>query len=104
MLKNSHINREVTKKIAKALGSLNNEVVYVGGAVVSLYINDQSAEDLRPTKDLDLTLKIASLSELEGLREKLVAKGFKQTAEENVMCRFKYHDILVDVMATEAVG
>jgi len=38
------------------------------------------------------------------LREKLVAKGFKQTAEENVMCRFKYHDILVDVMATEAVG
>jgi len=64
VLKNTLINRAVTKKIATALGPLNEQVVYVGGAVVSLYIDDPSANDVRPTKDLDLTMKIASLSEL----------------------------------------
>jgi len=79
MLKNTQINRAITKKVAKALGDINNRVVYVGGAVVSLYIDDASAEDVRPTKDLDLTLKIASLGALEELRENIVAVGlFKQ--------------------------
>ncbi len=44
MLKNTLINREATKKVALALGNLNKEVVYVGGAMVSLYINDPAAE------------------------------------------------------------
>lgn len=50
MLKNSIINRGVIRKIALALGSLNAQVVYVGGATVSFYINDPAAEDVRPTK------------------------------------------------------
>jgi hypothetical protein len=104
MLKNTQINRAVTKKIALALGELNNSVVYVGGAVISLYIDDPAAEDVRPTKDLDLTLKIASLSELESLREKLTSKAFTQTFEESIICRFRYDDIFVDVMATQAIG
>lgn len=39
MLKNTQINRLATTKVATALGELNEQVVYVGGAVVSLYIN-----------------------------------------------------------------
>ena len=35
MLKNTTINSEATKKIARALGDLNKDVVFVGGAVVS---------------------------------------------------------------------
>lgn len=104
MLKNTQINRAVTKKIARALGPLNERVVYVGGAVVSLYIDDPSADDVRPTKDLDLTLEIASLVELEALREELIHCGFAQTADDSVICRFRYEDVLVDVMATESIG
>jgi predicted nucleotidyltransferase len=104
MLKNAQINRAVTKKIATALGPLNERVVYVGGAVVSLYIDDPSADDVRPTKDLDLTMEIASLSEFEALREELIRRGFIQTANDSVICRFRYEDVLVDVMATEPIG
>ena len=104
MLKNTQINRVVTKKIALALGPLNEKVVFVGGAVVSLYIDDLSAEDVRPTKDLDLTMEIASLGELESIREDLVARGFIQSAMDSVMCRFRYDDVLVDVMATVPIG
>ncbi|MFM9946679.1 MAG: hypothetical protein ACKV1O_01960 [Saprospiraceae bacterium] len=38
MLKNTVINRKATVKIARALGELNGQVVFVGGAMVSLYI------------------------------------------------------------------
>lgn len=104
MLKNTQINRIATKKVAKALGALNQDVVYVGGAVVSLYIDDPSAEDVRPTKDIDISMEIANVGELEAVREKLNSKGFYQSAEDDVICRFRYEDIKVDVMSTKAVG
>lgn len=103
-MKNTLINREATKKIALALGELNENVVYVGGAVISLYIDDPSADDVRPTKDIDISLEIVSLGELEKLRLKLIEKGFFQSHEDNVICRFRYSDIKVDVMATKTIG
>ncbi len=103
-MKNTIVNRGVIKKIALALGELNERVVYVGGAVVSLYADDPAADDVRPTKDIDISMQIASLAELEEIREALAKKGFKQTHEDNVVCRFRYDDIMVDVMATKAIG
>ena len=103
-MKNAAVNLGAIKKIAGALEELNKQVVYVGGAVVSLYINDPAADDVRPTKDIDITLQITSFSELEKLRKELVAKGFYQTAEDNVICRFRYEDLKVDVMSTKAIA
>ena len=40
MLKNQTINLKVVEKIALILGELNDEMIYVGGAVVSLYVTD----------------------------------------------------------------
>jgi hypothetical protein len=104
MLKNTTINRKATVKIAKALGELNSKAVFVGGAMVSLYIDDPSAEDIRPTKDIDLTFQIATVSQLEELRQALTGKGFHEQADSNVICRFAYEDMLVDVMSTQTVG
>lgn len=104
MLKNNTINLEVIRKIAVSLGAMNEQVVYVGGATVSLYINDPAADDVRPTKDLDISLAIASLGELEVIRKQLIRKGFKQSPEDDIICRFRYEDIKVDVMSTKAVG
>lgn len=101
---NTIINRQATAKVARALGDLNKEVVFVGGAMVSLYADTKAAEDVRPTKDLDLSFNITSVAELEKLREELVKKGFKEAADEAVICRFKYDDLLVDVMSTKLVG
>jgi hypothetical protein len=104
MLKNTIINRLATIKIAKALGELNREVVFVGGAMVSLYVDDPSAEDIRPTKDIDLTFQITTVSQLETLREALIHKGFQEHADSTVICRFTFEDLLVDVMSTQTIG
>lgn len=103
-MKNTLINKEIIKRVALTLGELNNDVIYVGGAAVSLYINDPAADDVRPTKDIDISLEILSIPQLEEIRELLVSKGFSQSAELGVICRFKLDDILVDVMSTKAVG
>src|ERR1051326_5170094 len=103
-MENTLINRKVIKKIAHALGELNERVVYVGGAVVSLYANDPAADDVRPTKDLDISMEIASVGELEKLRQELLKKGFAQKSEDKIICRFRYDDVKVDVMATKEVG
>lgn len=103
-MKNAIVNRGIIRKIAHALGDLNDQVIYVGGATVGLYINDPAADDLRPTKDLDISLSIATLVELEQMRLYLYAKGFIQTAEDPVTCRFRYDDIRVDVMNTTTIG
>jgi predicted nucleotidyltransferase len=104
MIRNTTANLDVIRTIAKALGELNDRVAYVGGTVVSLYINDPAADDARPTKDIDISLEIASLSELEKVRGELTRKGFWQSPEDNVICRFRYNDVKVDVMSTKEVG
>lgn len=101
------INREANlaaiQLIATAIDDLNDEAVYVGGAVIGFYA-DPDAEDSRPTKDVDFFLEITTPLELETVREKLTMCGFKQTPEDAILCRFRYHDIKVDVMSTKAIG
>lgn len=103
-MKNTIINKQIIKKIANALGELNNEIIFVGGATVSLYVNDEAAEDVRPTKDIDISVSVATINELEDVREKLASKGFLQSAELDVICRFKFEGIVVDVMNTKPIS
>ena len=81
MTTNSDLNLHFIRKIALALKELNKRVVFVGGAVVGCYNNDPSAEDVRPTNDIDISLEISTLMELENVRLELKAKGFIQSAE-----------------------
>lgn len=104
MLTHAQINIEAVRRVAMALGELNRDVVFVGGAVVQLYIDNPAAEDVRPTKDVDFVIQIANLGKLEDLRVLLHQKGFSQSAEDSVICRFRFHDIKVDVMSTEPIG
>lgn len=84
MLKNKTINLGIVKKVAKALGELNDQVAYVGGAMVSLYADDPAADDVRPTKDIDIVLYILSFSELTAIQEKLSQKGIQPDSESKI--------------------
>ena len=67
MLKNKAINLVIVKKVALVLRELNDQVAYVGGATVSIYADDPAADDVRPTKDIEIILHIASFAELSAL-------------------------------------
>ena len=46
-------NLEMLAHIARGLGDLKDEVVFVGGATIELYITDPGAPKVRPTDDVD---------------------------------------------------
>lgn len=70
MTNNITINRIILERVALALDELNKQVIYVGGAVVCLYADDPAADDVRPTKDVDISLSVATIGELEKVRTK----------------------------------
>lgn len=89
---------------AAALGDLLNEVVFVGGATVSLWITDEAAPELRPTDDVDVIVEITTRREYYRFESRLRKAGFRNHPEDGVICRFKQpdSDLLLDVMPTEA--
>jgi predicted nucleotidyltransferase len=101
MLKSQTINLKVVEKVALSLEELNNDVIYVGGAVVSLYVTDEGAEQPRPTKDIDISVQISTYSQMDELREKLATKNIYPAPSEKVMYRYSYEDILIDFIPFE---
>ncbi len=48
---------------AEHLGELLDEVVFVGGATVELWITDEAAPEFRPTDDIDVIVEITTTSD-----------------------------------------
>ena len=101
MPKNQFVNLGSIEKVALGLGELNEEVIYIGGAVVGLYVTDEGAEQPRPTRDIDISVQIGSYSGMNLLREKLAAKKIYLSPTEDVMYRFLYEGILIDIIPYE---
>ncbi len=101
MLKNQTINLKVVEKVALALGELNNEVIYVGGAVISLYVTDKGGELPRPTKDIDISVQISSYPQMDQLRELLANKKKYPAPTETILYRYSLENILIDFIPYE---
>ncbi len=100
-----HPNHRMITRVLDALGSLSKHVVLVGGAVVDLYCDAKiSHAEVRPTKDVDLVTDAITYGDLDQFANELYRNGFYQTVEDDVVCRFRWEDLIVDVMSTSAVG
>jgi predicted nucleotidyltransferase len=99
---NHHDNKVRIKAVARALGKLNEKVVFVGGATISLY--PKVAIEPRQTNDVDVIVEILTYSERAALEEKLREIGFVNVKE--VICRWRIDGIIVDIMPTddESIG
>lgn len=95
-----HKNIVRIKAVHGALKELKADVVFVGGATVSLYA-DRAAEEVRPTDDVDVLIELWTRKSYAELEEKLREIGFTNDQESGIICRFKIHGITVDIMPTE---
>lgn len=89
--------------VARGLRDLKDQVVFVGGAIVDLYITNPGGAPLRATDDVDCVIGITSRVAYGALEEKLRALGFTHPLDdpEAPICRWKFSGILVDVMPTD---
>ena len=69
--------------MARAMGPLCDQVVFVGGCATGLLIDNPKLMDVRPTEDVDAIVEVASLAGYHQLAEQLVQRGFRQTMEHN---------------------
>ena len=98
-------NIQMLELAAKQLGELLEEVVFVGGATVELWITDGAAPEFRPTDDIDVVVEITTTSEYHRFEKRVREAGFDHDQESGVICRFKEpkSGLLLDVMPTEAL-
>ena len=95
-----HTNKVRIKAVANALGELKEKVVFVGGAIISLY-PDRRVFEIRPTDDVDVIIEIVNYAGRTALEEKLRAIGFTHDIESGIICRYHIHGIIVDIMPTD---
>jgi hypothetical protein len=92
-------NVEMLQRAAKALGDLKDEVVFVGGAVVDLFITDPAAPRPRFTQDVDVVVEVTTYGAWAELGERLRALGFREDRREGApLCRWLFEDLVIDVM------
>jgi len=60
---NRIINIDLVARVANGLQELRGKMVFVGGAVISLYTDDPAADEIRPTTDIDMTIDLANYAE-----------------------------------------
>jgi predicted nucleotidyltransferase len=89
--------------VARRLGPMREQVVFLGGATTALLVTDPAAPAPRPTKDVDVIIEVGSRVEYSTtLREKLLDLGFREDTDEDApVCRWVIDHVKVDIMPTE---
>jgi hypothetical protein len=94
------LNKMMLTTVAEGLADLLPDMVFVGGAVVELYIPDDiEIAEVRQTEDVDCVAEITGRNDFTELEERLRKLGFQH--EKNIICRWIYKDVIVDVMPTD---
>src|ERR1700689_1303079 len=87
--------------VATKLGAICDDVVFLGGCTTGLFITDSAFPDVRYTLDVDCIVDVISLNQYHKLEKKLTIQGFKKSLSEEVICRWFYDDVTLDVMPTD---
>lgn len=100
-MENRTINIGVVEEVATALKEYKTQIVFIGGAVVSLYADDPAADEIRPTGDIDMTVNLASFSIWVQMQEQLASLGFYPDPQGHSICSYRFKDIPVDIMPAD---
>lgn len=92
-------NIDSVEMVAKALGSLTDDLVLVGGCAVGLLITDTAGPPIRATQDVDLVAEVATLGDYYKLTDQLKEQGFRENGD--IICRWCKGPLIVDVMPTK---
>jgi hypothetical protein len=94
---------ESMRIVARHFNSLDHPYAFLGAAVLPLLMDDPDLFEIRPTKDVDVAVKVATLGELYELEQKLRQIRFRHDTRPGApICRWIVEGVTVDVMPTES--
>lgn len=98
---------ELLEMAAGALGpALLEDVVFLGGASIHLWLSDPAAPPTRATDDVDVISAITTRVDYYRFGQRLRAHGFGEASDSSVICRWRHRKtgLLLDAMPlTESV-
>jgi len=94
---------ELLELAAQRLEPLLDEVVFLGGATLTLWITDPGAPSPRPTKDVDVVVEVTTRSGFHAFEARLRSLGFGEDQEDGVICRWRDRDsdLILDAMPAD---
>lgn len=97
-------NIQMLEVVTQALGpDLCQQVAFIGGCTTALLLTDEfSLEEVRYTDDVDLVIHLTGYAQWQKLVEQLREKGFKQSPQDDVVCRMRLGELKVDFMPEDA--
>ncbi len=98
---NKVINLALVAQVAEGLQELRDKMVFIGGAVISLYTDDPAAEEIRPTSDIDMTINLANYAEWAKMQERLAELEFYPDPQGQSICSYKFQGIAIDIMPAD---
>lgn len=85
--------------VATHLEWLLDRIVFVGGATTELMLTDKVKQGIRPTKDVDVIVEVATKIAYAEMEREIRARGFSPRAEEgDPICRWLIGETVVDLM------
>ena len=96
---------ESIARVTRRLRRLEVPHAFLGGAIVSLLVDDLELHQSRPTLDVDAIVQVITQAEYAELEQPLRDDGFVNDASEGApICRYLVEDCKVDVMPISAVA
>ena len=94
-------NLDTLEASARALEALLKDLVFVGGTIAGLLLDDPGASQARPTRDVDVVPQIAGAKGYLWASKVMGQAGFTpDTSEGAPACRWLKDGLLVDLMGT----
>lgn len=75
-------NRAIFERAVELLEPLLDELVFAGGCATGLLVTDSAAGGIRPTKDVDAIVKVASYAEYAAVSDQMRVLGFVEDTRE----------------------
>jgi hypothetical protein len=94
---------ESMRIVARRFGPLQVPYAFVGGAVVVLLVDHPELSAIRPTKDVDVIVEVATYGEFGALEARLRQSGFQHdTSAGAPICRWIVDKCRVDIMPVDS--
>lgn len=96
-------NRLLLEAVARRIAPLLGEVVFVGGHMAELLITNPAAVRPRTTDDVDVVVRVATLTKLHEFEERLQALAMRRDTREGApLCRWRTpEEYVLDVIPTD---
>lgn len=95
-------NLGILVQAVEQLGSLVEQIVFLGGCATGLLITDLAAPPIRMTRDVDALIQVLSLADYRQLEKALRLQGFKEdTSDGAPICRWIAESVILDILPTD---